>query len=241
MMPKGLDQSRSPGAKQDADSKTRSMNTEWKPGCPDWITENGSRIAEQKRRRVLNKLVRKDHTKLPSAEMVKSWHKEMFEGIAPHSDYVGQFRDKEHTSYCLQDYEVVVGDLPGTDSSRVIFEVEAFFKNFNAKLLSLESSFRVEGGRPPNLDEVSRVVELAAWVHGEWVRIHPFANGNGRTARLLTNYVLIRFGFGPAFAIRPRPDQPYGLAARASMKEGDHRLMELVIWKLLADSYGPPG
>jgi hypothetical protein len=25
---------------------------------------------------------------------------------------------------------------------------------------------------------------LAAILHGEWVRIHPFANGNGRTARL---------------------------------------------------------
>ena len=85
---------------------------------------------------------------------------------------------------------------------------------------------------------MSGVVELAAWAHGEWVRIHPFANGNGRTARLLANYVLVRFGFGPALTIRPRPDQPYGEAARSSMKEGDHRLMEVVIWQLLAESYG---
>ena len=117
-------------------------------------------------------------------------------------------------------------------------EVDAFFKDFNAKLNSLESSFPTDGSRPPTFDEVSGVVELTAWAHGEWIQIHPFANGNGRTARLLANYVLIRFGFGPALTIRPRPDQPYGATARASMKERDHRLMEVVIWELLAESYG---
>jgi len=214
------------------------METESKPECPEWITENGTQIAEEKRRRVLERLVRIDYTKPPSAELVKSWHREMFEGIAPHSDYIGQFRDQDRTSRCLQDYEVVVGGIPGTDSSRVLLEIEVYFKDFNVKLNSLESSFPTEGGRPPTLDEISGVIELAAWVHGEWIRIHPFANGNGRTARLLTNYVLVRFGFGPALAIRPRPDHPYGIAARASMKDGNHRLMEVVIWRLLAESYG---
>jgi len=214
------------------------MDTEWKPGCPVWVAENGSPSAEAKRRRVLKRLVRKDFTKPPSAELVKSWHKEMFDGIAPHRDYVGQFRDKDLTSYCLQDYEVVVSNIPGVDSSQVLFEVEAFFRDFSLKLNSLESSYPQDDSRTPTIDEVSGVVELAAWAHGEWVRIHPFANGNGRTARLLANYVLVRFGFGPALTIRPRPDQPYGEAARSSMKDGDHRLMEVVIWELLAESYG---
>jgi fido (protein-threonine AMPylation protein) len=216
------------------------MDNEWKPGCPEWITENGSPIAEEKRRHVLERLVRKDYAKPPSAELVKSWHKEMFEGIAPHADYVGQFRDKDRTSHCLQDYEVVVGGLPGANSRHVLFEVETFFEDFNAKLNTLEISFPMGGDRPPTLVEVSGVVKLVAWAHGEWVRIHPFANGNGRTARLLANYILIRFGFGPALTIRPRPGQPYGKAARASM-EGDHILMEAVIWRLLAESYGLQG
>ena len=155
------------------------MDAEWKPGCPEWTTENGSQIAEQKRLRVLERLVRKDYTKPPSAELVKSWNKEMFQGIALHSDYVGQFRDKDLTSYCLRDYEVVVGDIPGTDSSRVLLEVEAFFKDFNERLNILESSFPSGSVRPPTLNEVSEIIKFAAWAHGEWVRIHPFANGNG--------------------------------------------------------------
>jgi Fic family protein len=40
--------------------------------------------------------------------------------------------------------------------------------------------------------------ELAAWVQYKFVCIHPFVDGNGRTARLLMNFVLLRNGYPPA-------------------------------------------
>lgn len=40
-------------------------------------------------------------------------------------------------------------------------------------------------------------IELAAWTHAEFVRIHPFIDGNGRTARLIMNYQLMLQGFLP--------------------------------------------
>ena len=40
--------------------------------------------------------------------------------------------------------------------------------------------------------------ELAAWVHCKFVRIHPFTDGNGRTARLLMNLILMRNGYPSA-------------------------------------------
>ena len=40
-------------------------------------------------------------------------------------------------------------------------------------------------------------IELAAWTHAEFVRIHPFVDGNGRTARLIMNYQLMKKGFLP--------------------------------------------
>ena len=40
-------------------------------------------------------------------------------------------------------------------------------------------------------------IELAAWTHAEFVRIHPFIDGNGRTSRLLMNYRLMSQGFLP--------------------------------------------
>ena len=41
------------------------------------------------------------------------------------------------------------------------------------------------------------LIELAAWTHAEFVRIHPFIDGNGRTSRLLMNYQLLSYGFLP--------------------------------------------
>jgi Fic family protein len=40
-------------------------------------------------------------------------------------------------------------------------------------------------------------IEQAAWTHAEFVRIHPFPDGNGRTSRLIMNYQLMAGGFLP--------------------------------------------
>ena len=40
-------------------------------------------------------------------------------------------------------------------------------------------------------------IDLAAWTHAEFVRIHPFVDGNGRTGRLIMNYQLLLNGYLP--------------------------------------------
>lgn len=40
-------------------------------------------------------------------------------------------------------------------------------------------------------------IQFAAWCHAEFVRIHPFEDGNGRTARLIMNYILMENRFLP--------------------------------------------
>jgi Fic family protein len=51
-------------------------------------------------------------------------------------------------------------------------------------------------------------VEVAAEAHYRLVTIHPFIDGNGRTARLLMNFVLLQKGYPPVL-IRKRDRVPY--------------------------------
>jgi Fic family protein len=44
---------------------------------------------------------------------------------------------------------------------------------------------------------IENVIVSAAWTHAEFVKIHPFVDGNGRAARLIMNYRLMENGFLP--------------------------------------------
>jgi len=62
-----------------------------------------------------------------------------------------------------------------------------------------------------NPDEL-RPIELATVFHHRFVRIHPFTEGNGRTARLLMNAILMKNGY-PFIAIIPKIDRAKYLRA----------------------------
>ena len=61
-----------------------------------------------------------------------------------------------------------------------------------------------------NVDKEHPLV-LAATLHYKFVRIHPFDDGNGRTARLLMNYVFIKFGY-PLVIVKSEEKKDYLLA-----------------------------
>jgi Fic family protein len=67
-----------------------------------------------------------------------------------------------------------------------------------------------------NQDELTPI-ELAAHFHHKFVYIHPFIDGNGRTARLLTNIILIRNGY--PFTVLLKVDRPKYLR---TLSEADH-------------------
>ncbi len=73
-------------------------------------------------------------------------------------------------------------------------------------------------GIEPDEDQTNAILEVCAWVHAEWIRILPFANGNGRTARLWVNSIAMRYALPPFLQLRPRPARGYGAAGAEAMR-----------------------
>jgi Fic family protein len=63
-------------------------------------------------------------------------------------------------------------------------------------------------------------IQLVAKLHHDFVLIHPFDDGNGRVARLLVNYVLLRLGY-PPLIIKSEDKAAYLAALRH--ERGVHR------------------
>ena len=62
---------------------------------------------------------------------------------------------------------------------------------------------------------VMEPVTLAAMAHHQLVAMHPFIDGNGRTARLIMNLILLRAGYPPAIIARVNRRQYYRVLAQA--------------------------
>ena len=70
------------------------------------------------------------------------------------------------------------------------------------------------------LEEGTRHLTIATYVHARLFEIHPFADGNGRTARLLMNGVLLAMGM-PPIVIRAQDHGAYHAALDLFHLEGD--------------------
>ena len=65
------------------------------------------------------------------------------------------------------------------------------------------------------LATASETIDTAFAAHRRLVNIHPFNDGNGRTARLLMNLILIRGGYPP---VAVRPQRSTGLYPRLTTR-----------------------
>lgn len=113
-------------------------------------------------------------------------------------------------------------------SEEIIKDIhEILLKNIFQGGIYRNANVRISGASfiPPNFENVRQEmkyfiedynkyknefnpIKLSAWVHAEFVRIHPFADGNGRTSRLLMNYCLMNNNFKP-ISINPENRAEY--------------------------------
>lgn len=80
-----------------------------------------------------------------------------------------------------------------------------------------EMQFLVDKYKKYNLHPI----EMAARLHIDFVKIHPFIDGNGRTARLLMNFELMRSGYLPV-VIKAKDRLAYYEALDTAYTKGDY-------------------
>jgi fido (protein-threonine AMPylation protein) len=100
--------------------------------------------------------------------------------------------------------QVRVGVHYGTDAAEVAEKLAEFERKLNALLRGMDAMLPT--GQELDADRLAAVVDLCAWVHAEWVRIHPFANGNGCTARLWANFIAMLYGLPPFIRFAATPE-----------------------------------
>ena len=89
--------------------------------------------------------------------------------------------------------------------TRGILKDAGKYRTTNIRIAGLETTPPDYNELPKILDEYIKNIEKlklhpvkkAALIHHELVRIHPFIDGNGRVARLLTNLFLMKNGYPP--------------------------------------------
>jgi Fic family protein len=81
-------------------------------------------------------------------------------------------------------------------------------------------------------------VERAARVHCDFVKIHPFADGNGRTSRLLMNLELMKAGYPAAVLPVSRRLEYYETLDKAHV-HNDYEPFLKLISEIVFDSFNP--
>ena len=87
-----------------------------------------------------------------------------------------------------------------------------------------------------NNSQTLHPIELASKLHIDFVKIHPFIDGNGRTARVLLNLVLLKKGY-PFVIIKKEDRLDYYKALDIAHTTGDYKLFYELIIKCLKKSF----
>ncbi len=195
---------------------------------PDWDQDS-----DQLRRnlgKVLDEIVlAAQRREAPTAASAKRWQALLMKNLsAPDPRYAGAFRGEPG----LEKLQVRVLGHYGVDADKVAEALVNFERKLHALLQELDEVLPV--GREPDADQLAAILDLCAWVHAEWVRIHPFANGNGRTARLWANFIALRYRLPPFIRLRPRPNLGYAEAGAKAM-QGDWEPTAIVFQRMLSE------
>ena len=166
-----------------------------------------------------------------------TWHVQIHNGCQhiPVADYVGNFRGARRMH--IDRYEVRFDRLQGVLAPQVADALAVFERNVQATLRRFDQD--IASPDAATSARLNLLLEDVAVLYAEWIRIHPFADGNGRTARLLANWLTTRYWQPLVFPGRPPVDKDKLIAATAPAVDPgtqDHRPLVRLLRRRLADA-----
>ena len=115
---------------------------------------------------------------------------------------------------------IPVGELTPPEPTKVLQLMYQFIDNLNFKIKN--ASYKEE-----------QIICLV-YAHYEFISIHPFNNGNGRTGRILMNLIALKFGYKPLeLYYRQRDSRKNYIDAMKSADKGDFEPLTALIRKEL--------
>ncbi len=78
----------------------------------------------------------------------------------------------------LETTRVWIGAREGVGPTGVVRALAAVERTLQRAVAALDARYPQE--QELDVDGLAAVIDLSAWAHAEWVRMHRFANGNGR-------------------------------------------------------------
>ncbi len=156
-------------------------------------------------------------------------HKMMFEAVTP--EIAGRFRVNGEDIKKLKCIEPPPGRL-------VQERVYAFWRELDTRL-----SIIPRHPKKMAITQVKKwreqVFDVATWTQHQIAAIHPFCEGNGRMARLMTNLILSRYGLPPSqVKYEKKEDKERYLFALCQIDlHGNYELLKESIIKSVIESY----
>ena len=173
----------------------------------------------------------RSHRKI-SIETIRNTHYQIFYDNWP--EIAGEYRIEnlkiKNSKHLPPHYSEVPGLMNKSD------------KKFLQKLKSLEGCEGIlrefKSSEEELSDCIEKVVSVAAWIHHLVTHVHPFREGNCRTARLSANLVLERFGLmGISPKIETENKKRYCNALAQIDTANDYEPLKKLIGEGLTDRY----
>lgn len=165
----------------------------------------------------------KDHFEITGHDEAIKWIEELVKGDYPLTE---NFIRELHTLLLKSPYNVKAITPDGQPTTRRIAvgqyktapnhvktKTGEIFRFATPEETSAKMHDLIDWYRQESELETANPIILAAEFHYRFIRIHPFDDGNGRTARIIMNFILMKFGYPPTI-IKTEDKENYFAALR---------------------------